>query len=254
MKNVTMRFKSRVGGLEQSESQRTGYTYIFVHFTEIQASFRSLVFNNRAISLNIELSYFGSGLKVRKWNLIIPLILVIIFIFFINGYRFTALSAAKSNSFLSKDASLVERNDANSSVIFLFKSDRDEIYQTVLSEKSGPFYNSSVSTDIPYSSDAIQTVGGISVTTKKGAATLLSVISYDEEVAYIEAGVEPNVEKKEISKGERITFLFPFMKQIDFLYPTAFNKNGEKLYYYGYPKDTNVIKIEDLKWHKINGQ
>jgi hypothetical protein len=189
---------------------------------------------------------------MKKLILIIPFLFIIIFIVFIGGYRFTALSAAKSHSFLSKDAELMEQYETDSSVISLFRNNEEQIYQTVLSEKSGVFFRGSVSTNIPYSSDKVQTVGGISATTENDAVTLLSVISYDEDVAYIEAGVEPYVERKAISKGERITFLFPFNEQLDFLNPTAFNKDGKKLYYYGYPKDTNVFKSEDYKWHKID--
>lgn len=191
---------------------------------------------------------------MKKWIVVIPVFIVITLIFFLSEYRFTALSAAKNNAFLSKDAELIEHYDTGSSVVFLFKSDEEEMYHTLLSEKSGVFFRSSVSTNIPYSSDKIQTVGSISVTTENHESTLLSVISYDEEVAYIEAGVEPNVERKEINKGERISFLFPFSEQIHLLNPTAFNKDGKKLYYYGYPKDTNVLKSEDLKWHKIDEQ
>ncbi len=59
------------------------------------------------------------------------------------------------------------------------------------------------------------------------------------------------MERKEVKKGELTTFLFPFSEQLDFLYPTAFNKDGKKLYYFGYPKDTNVFNNEDFKWHNI---
>lgn len=194
------------------------------------------------------------GIKMKKWIFVIPLLIVIAFIFYISGYRFTAFSAAKSHSFLSKDAELVEQFDTGSSVLFLFKSDEEQLYRTVLSKKSGVFFLNSSSTMISYSSDKIQTVGGMSFTTNNDAATLLSVISYDEEVAYIEAGVEPNVKRKEISKGERISFLFPFSKQIDFLDPKALNREGEIIYYYGYPKDTNISHNEDLKWYKVNGE
>ncbi len=191
---------------------------------------------------------------MKRWIFVIQMSMVLICILFINGYRFTALGAAKSNTFLTKDAELIEQYDTGSSVIFLFKNDEEEIYQTVLSEKSGVFFRGSVSTNIPYSSDEIQTNGAISFTTDSDSATLLSVISYDEEVAYIEAGVEPNVERKEINTGERVYFLFPFSEQIDFLYPSAFNKDGNKLYYYGYPKETNQWKSEEFKWHKIDLQ
>ena len=189
---------------------------------------------------------------MKKWRFVVPTIIVFVLIFFISGNRLNALSAAKSNTFLAKDAELMEKYDTGSSVIFLFKSDEQKIYQTVLTEKSGLFFRSSASTNTPYSSDKIQTVGGISFTSEKDEATLLSVISYDEEVAYIEAGVESYLERKEINKGERISFLFPFSEQIDFINPTAFNKDGKKLYYFGYPKDTNVLKSEDLMHKSMN--
>lgn len=191
---------------------------------------------------------------MKKWILLIPLLIVIALIFYISGYRFTALSAAKSHSFLSKDAELVEQFDTGSSVLFLFKSDEEKLYRTVRSEKSGVFFRSSASTFIPYSSDKIQTVGGISFTTNNDAVTLLSVISYDEDVAYIEMGVEPNVERKEVNKGERISFLFPFSKGLVLLYPIALNKDGKILYYYGYPKDSNISHSEDIKWYRVDGQ
>lgn len=189
---------------------------------------------------------------MKKTILILPLFVVIVFIFYIDGQRFTALSAAESHDFLSKDAELVEKYEIGSSAIFLFKSDGEKMYRTVLSEKSGMFFRSSVSTYFPYSSDELQTVASASFMTEKEEATLLSVISYDEKVAYIEAGLETNIVRKQIEPGERVTFLFPFIEQLNFLEPTAFNKEGEKLYYYGYPKDTNIHRVEDIRWHKIN--
>ncbi|HJF31346.1 MAG TPA: hypothetical protein K8V56_06145 [Sporosarcina psychrophila] len=149
---------------------------------------------------------------------------------------------------------MIEEYNTGLSVIFLFKSDEKELYQTVFSEKSGGRFRSSVSTSIPYSSDELQPVGGISYTTENDAGAFLSIVSNDEEVAYIEAGVGSNIERKKIKQGERISFLFPFSEQINFLYPTAYNKDGKKLYYYGYPKDTNVSISEDLKWHSVDEQ
>lgn len=189
---------------------------------------------------------------MKRWKLAISILIGIILIFFISGYKLTSFSAAKANAFLPKDAELVEEYNTGSSVIFLFKSEEEKLYQTVLSEKSGVLFRSSSSTSIPYSSDELQTVGGISFTTEKDAATLLSVVSNDEKVAYIEAGVEPHIERKEIHKGERISFLFPFNEQVNFLKPTAFDKAGIALYYYGLPKNVNQVNIpKDLKWHKI---
>ena len=190
---------------------------------------------------------------MKKLKFIIPVLIVIMLIYFLGGYRFTALSAAKSNVYLPKDAQLMEQYDSDSSVIFLFKSDKEKMYRTVLAEKKAFFYQSRLSTYIPYNSDEIQTVGGISYTTKNNMASLLSVISYDEEVAYIEAGIEPYRESKEIKKGELTTFLFSTNNQIDQLHAVATNKEGEALYYYGYPKNAPTINLnKDLKWYKID--
>lgn len=189
---------------------------------------------------------------MKKLMIMFPFLLVIIFIFFTSGFRFTAVSAAKNHSFLANDSELIDEIKVGSSVISLFKSDKEKIYRTVLTEKNWFFYRSNVSTFTPYSSYKVQTVGGISITTENTAVTFISIVSNDEEVSYIEVGVEPNVERKEINKGERITFLYPYSEQINLLNPTAFNKNGEKLFYYGYPKDTNVFNTDDIKWHKVD--
>jgi hypothetical protein len=188
--------------------------------------------------------------KLKKKSLfILPLLFVIVFIFILSGYRITALSAAKSHAFLPVDAELLEQHDTGSSVIFIFKSDKEEKYRTVLAEKKGMFYRSRSSTFTPYRSDSIQTFGGFSFITKNDEASVFSVISYDEEVAYIEAGVEPNRVRKEIRTGEPVTFIFTFSKQLYQLNPVATNKAGEELYYYGY-----LNLYEDIKWHKIDGQ
>ncbi|MFJ5770120.1 hypothetical protein [Psychrobacillus sp. NPDC093180] len=192
---------------------------------------------------------------MKKWIKVLPLLVIIIVLFIFSGYRFTALSAAKGNSFLSKDAELVEAYDTGKSTLFLFKNDNEEIFQTVLSEKHGLLHRSRVSTNVPISADGIQTVSGFSFTGEDEAATLLSVISNDKEVAYIEAGVEPDIERKAIQKGERISFLFSFSEQVEFLNATAFNDEGKALYYYGLSKNVSQVHIpEDLKWHKIDDE
>jgi len=190
---------------------------------------------------------------MKRLLFLIPLLIIIII--FISGNRFSALSAAISHDFLPADADLLEQHDVGSFDIFLFKSDQEEMYHTVLSEKKGFFYHSGVSTYTPFRTDKVQTMGSISYTTKDEAATMLTIISYDEEVAYIEAGLEPYTERKEIKTGEPITFLFSFSKQIDQLNSVAINKEGEELYYFGYPENATHINLnEDLRWYKIGEQ
>ncbi|OIJ20180.1 hypothetical protein BKP45_10210 [Anaerobacillus alkalidiazotrophicus] len=179
--------------------------------------------------------------------LIIMLILVGFF-----GYRFTALSAAKSNTFVSNSSVLIEEWDTGSSSLFLFKDDKEETYRIALSEKLGFLYRSRASTYVPYSDDDIKTMGGMSYRTGNEEFTLLVIESNVNEVAYIEAGRELEREKQKINQGERISFLFPYNKQIDHLNALALNEDGEELYYYGYPENKNHIDLnEDLRWHKI---
>jgi hypothetical protein len=188
---------------------------------------------------------------LKKWFLIIVVSFVILWMFFISGYRFTPLSAAKNNAFVEKDAEMIAEYKLGSSFIYLFKSEQEKMYRTVLTAKSGVFYKSSLSVYIPFRSDAIQTVGSISFTTEDDEGTFLSIISEDENVAYIEIGKGSNLQRKQIKKGQRISFLFTKSEQIDFLSPTAFDKDGKKLYYYGLPEGSNFTNQEDLRWHKF---
>ncbi|WP_409250749.1 hypothetical protein V1502_11285 [Bacillus sp. SCS-153A] len=119
-----------------------------------------------------------------------------------------------------------------------------------MAEKSGWLYKSYTSTYVSFNSDPLRLVGGMSVTTENNALTYMSFLSMDDNVSYIEAGIEPDVRRKEISKGERSAFLFPFSELIENLNPVAYDKDGNKLYYFGYPKDTNSISMEDFKWHE----
>ncbi|QTC41594.1 hypothetical protein I7V34_21550 [Bacillus sp. V3] len=187
---------------------------------------------------------------MRRLVLIAGSIGVAVFIFVLSAYRFTPESAALSNSTVTDDFEYVDQQGIGEAEILLFKSDVKEEYMTVLAEKSGFLYRSKYSTYTPYTSDPLQLIGGMSVTSKENALTYLSVLSNDEKVAYIEAGVEPHVERRDVSKGERVTFLFPFSKQIDKLNATAFDENGKKLYYFGYPKGTNIFRQKDFRWHE----
>jgi hypothetical protein len=175
---------------------------------------------------------------MKIWVLSVFLFVLVIFMILMgNGYRFTPSSAAKSSDGFAKDAELMDEYHLESFDIFLFKSDEEEKYQTVLSEKKGILYKSPATTNIPYTSGNLQTVGYLMYSSKKGTVAMISVISKDEEVAYIEVGVEPKVRRKEVTIGERISFLFSFHAPSELQYLTAYNKEGKRLYFFGYPED-----------------
>ena len=184
---------------------------------------------------------------MKKIRLVSSLIFICLVFFIFSGYRFTPLTAAKANTFVTKDYELIGEYKNDSSIFYLFKSDEKQEYMTVYVNKSNFFYRSSVSTLIPYSKDSLQTIGGMSVQFKDDQATVFVVHSMDETVDSIILDLEFGIEKKAISKDETVYFLLPFTKQIDQLKAKALDKEGNELYYYGYEKDT----FDNLKWHKI---
>ncbi|MCA1055777.1 hypothetical protein LCM10_12340 [Rossellomorea aquimaris] len=188
---------------------------------------------------------------MKRWVSVMMVGMLLSIIFFLSGYRFTALGAAKGKPFISGDDALIETQEVGGDVLLLFKSDKENEYRTVLSEKEGPFYVSRTSTYIPIREDELQTIGGMSYADEDEAFCYLSIESNDEEVAYIEAGESDNRERKQVGKGERVSFVFPFSQQIDFMDAAAYNAKGEKLYYYGYPQGTHIFDDKDLKWHRV---
>ncbi|MCD8510427.1 MAG: hypothetical protein LRY73_11560 [Bacillus sp. (in: Bacteria)] len=182
--------------------------------------------------------------------------MVLFFYFFgLTGYRFTPLSAAKGNPFISSDYELIDEFHGETAFLYLFKSEEEEMYRTVLSEREGIFYRSPVSISIPMTYNQIRTIGAMSSANDNGESfSLLVIESFDEDVAYIEAGRELKRERQEVKKGESVTFLFPYSKQIDHLNAIAFNEDGEKLYYYGYPNNQIFPNYKDLKWYPYTGE
>ncbi|AST91896.1 MULTISPECIES: hypothetical protein [Sutcliffiella] len=188
---------------------------------------------------------------MRRFKVLIPLFIVVIIYLFFSGYRITPLSAANAFPLLPKDAELVEEMKISTTPIFVYKSEEENQYVSVTSEKNGVFYRSTQSTFVPIRTDSLQTVGLMNFRNKDGEGTYFSVLSTDEEVFYIEVGIDPDVIRKEIRAGESVSFYLSSFEVINFLYPTAYNKDGKPLFYYGIPKNAPTYTPEDIKWHEI---
>jgi hypothetical protein len=192
---------------------------------------------------------------MKKKNLItsvISILFILPLLFGVMGYRLTALQAAKTNHFVSNKSELVDEYDIGSDAVFLFKNDYEKMYRTVLVEKSGFLYRSRFSTYMPYSTDKVQTIGAMSYKNNDKEFTFLVIESHDDNVTYIESGVGFELKKQEVVKGEKVSFLFPFNKQVNLLNATAYDKRGKKLYVYGYPENVvSIDPLEDLRWHKV---
>ncbi|MFJ7954339.1 hypothetical protein ACIQZG_22815 [Lysinibacillus sp. NPDC096418] len=185
-------------------------------------------------------------MKKVRIGLGLSIICIVIFIF--GGYRFTPLAAAKANSFVTKDYELIGEYKNDTSIFYLFKNDGQQHYRTVYVNQNNLIYRSNYSNIFPYSNDDLQTIGGMSIQDENEAATVLIIHSLDENVASIRLESDFGIETKEILKDEIAYFLLPFAKQIDQLNAVALDKNGNKLYYYGYESNNS---FNNLKWYKI---
>ncbi|OPA78702.1 hypothetical protein BVG16_12665 [Paenibacillus selenitireducens] len=188
-------------------------------------------------------------MKKSRITLVVLIIFLITGIGYMNGYRFNALSAAKANSFVPKDSILIDEVDYSWGRFYIFDSPEKPV--TAITLQSYRFlWSSRMSVYHYHRDDRIITIGGGTLNNPKEKATVISIIVDDPDVSYLEVGPESNRVKRGVNLGKPMTFAWDVAVQLNFLYPKAFNKNGELLYEYRYPK-TNYIRQEDLRWYSV---
>lgn len=188
-------------------------------------------------------------MKKIKLNMLIAaaVIIVLLFVGYMNGYRLNGLSAARANAFVPKDSVLVDEVKYSWGGVYIFNAPEKPV--TAISMKSlGFLWTSRMSVYHYHRDDPIQTIGGASLNNPREKSTVISILVDDPEVSYLEVGPEDNRIKKESIIGDPMTFAWDEAVQLDRLYPKAFDVNGKLLYEYRYPI-TNFIRQEDLKWY-----
>lgn len=159
------------------------------------------------------------------------------------GYRLTGLQAAKEHFEVGRDAQLIGQERYDWGNIYIFNTPKG--YRTAISERFGLLWSAKNAFYMFENSDLIKTIGWAN----NEKATLYAVEVTDEKVAYIEIGTGADRIRKNISGT--IPVIFSWNKPIrwnDFN-GIAYSKEGEPIYEYRYPKDTNFIKHEDLRWY-----
>ena len=185
-----------------------------------------------------------------KIVLVIAIMIVAIWYCYLGGYRFTPLEAAHFD--IGENSVPFGNVDFGWGKVILFNTPNGP--RTVLAIRSGFLWRApDVCTLDKLSSDKINTVGWMSYNSSKNQATVLAVQSSDPNVAFIEMGSASEQEKKAVKTGTPIIFSWNKLIQFYDLKPTALSKDGAPLYEYRYPKNTNVISSNDLKWYPVNG-
>lgn len=180
----------------------------------------------------------------------ILMVLVTLFYYF-GGYKLNALSAARANPFVPKDSVLLDKVNYSWGKVFIFDSSDKPV--TAISYKHlGFLWVSTMSTYSFHNDDSIKTIGGIIYSDDKGrAATVLSVLSNEPAISYLEVGPEGNRLRKKAVLNEPITFYWDQAIPWNDYNAKAFNENGKILYEYRYP-ETNYFRSEDLKWYPVS--
>lgn len=191
---------------------------------------------------------------MRKYIVLLGLILILLIFFYFSGYRFTPKQAADANAFLEDGAQIMSEVDIGWGHAYIYNT--SESYLTVFALKSGFLWRSPVSTYVKHDQiqdDPVKTIGWMSFTNNKNKkATILVIENEDEKVALIEAGKEFEREKKSVKKGDIVTFVWDEALYLHNIKPVAFSITDEELYRYGYPLGTTCFRDEDVKWHSIN--
>lgn len=191
--------------------------------------------------------------KVASGAVVLVLITtILIWLLYSGGYRFTALDASKANPAVGKQAELLGSIDYDWATVYFFDTPKD--HRTVLAIKEGSFWKAPTTVYIDNNSDVVKTVGWISLNETKGQVMAMAVVATDPNISYVEIGPATEKIRKEVKCG--VPMLFSWKKVIEFndLKPTAYSKDGKPLYEYRFPKNTNTVSTDDLRWYSVNGE
>lgn len=167
------------------------------------------------------------------------------------GYRTNGLNAARANSFVPKDAILVDQVNYDWGNVYIFNS--KEKYVTAISNKKcGFLWLSRYSTYVFHNSDTdpVRTVGGVTVADGDERATVYTAVVTDPEVAWLEVGPEGYKQRKNVVLRETMTFSWETSLNWLELKPKALNEEGKVLYEYTFARP-NYTDINELRWYPV---
>jgi len=174
------------------------------------------------------------------------LILAIIGVLYISGYRFTGEQAARAFFTVDKNSKYMTEVDYDWGTVYLF--DTPEGPRTVIAEKKSFLWVARTGFHLEKSEDGIQTMGWAI----DERCTVIALKVIDPDVSFIDAG-DGNFRKRMHINGEEM-IIFSWTAAVDWqrLNGIAYSGDGEILYEYRYPH-SNVIHMKDLKWHPYEG-
>jgi hypothetical protein len=190
---------------------------------------------------------------MKKTGIIISITLFVAVIFIVlYGFRFTPESAAKANSFVGNNVTLVSKVDVAIGTVLVYK--KDNYFLTVVPHRYGLLWISHDSTttkDIDDKNDLIRTVGWYSTTNSPKQGTVMVIQIKDTNVATITAGPDSDRVSKAVKLNQYVVFSWDKCYMGWQLNAVALSADGSNLYTYGYPPPSNVTDTKEFRWHKV---
>ncbi|UUZ79005.1 hypothetical protein LJK88_27580 [Paenibacillus sp. P26] len=176
-----------------------------------------------------------------------------VYLQYIGGTRFTAISAAQAQPEVGKEAVVFDQLDLPWGKVFLVNTARGE--RTVVVRKKGPFWHSNgvITFEKSNAADPIRTIGWLNYeytgVHPPESITLISIITTDPRVAAIEVGDGTDRVKKHIEPNKPLLVWWPKTFIGSLLNPVALSSDGKPLYEYRYTYPN--ITDSSLKWYPV---
>jgi hypothetical protein len=188
-------------------------------------------------------------LRGRSGRVVVGILLLIGVVYFVSGYRFSAIQAAAAHSAVTAPSTMVEQADTGWGRLYVFLTPQG--YRTVSCSRSILLWRCPAAVTVSHAAaDAVRTIGWTSWTDAPGQqVTFIAVESRDPNVAYIEAGPPESRTRKPITVGTHVVFQWPKAMFLHEIAPIALSAEGKTLYEYRTPNKAHISMPDDLKWY-----
>jgi hypothetical protein len=172
------------------------------------------------------------------------------------GGRLTPFQTSKSNKLIEANGKLLKEIEVDNNFLHIYYNPKENLYRTTITKPFGFLYKSKSSTYYyPHEEDMVVTLGGNNIQTKEGYKSVLYIQNKDPQVTeFAVLDSDGNyVARQPAKSGESviIQYQYPSSGNESNYNILALNKDLDAVYYYGYPRNSKQISINDYKWHAM---
>lgn len=191
---------------------------------------------------------------IRRTALVVAMLVIVILGVRLFGGPFTSLGALRSTLHSQKGATVIDDLNFGWAQVYLVKTNSG--YETTVVQRQGFFWRVLQTGVTSKTSDPVQTISRVSDDVNGHQLSVLAVETTNTHVHSIEAGEAragnygvptSKIQKKPIIPGHPV--VFTWNDTIVNYTAIALSSRGKELYYYGFPKNTDVITTSQFRWY-----